>query len=393
MKIGNKTPKFHGRKENMIRSFFLNKIEQAFQVTNIVAILGPRQCGKTTAAKQYVEKQPAFAKQNYFDLENYRDRERLSDPLLSLSSLSDLIVIDEIQRAPGLFETLRVLVDNKELNQRYLILGSASRDLIAQSSETLAGRITYLELTPFMFDEIHEMEKLWMRGGYPLSILGASDEISTAWRKGYIKTFLERDIPSLGINIPTEQLQRFWMMLAHYHGNLFNASELGRSLGMSNKAMKEYVDILTGTFMVRQLQPWYENIGKRQVKTPKIYIRDSGIFHVLIGVNTRPDLLVNPKLGASWEGFALEQVIFHFDAQQEECYFWSTHQNAELDLLVLKDGKRLGFEIKYSAAPKLTKSMVIAQKDLSLDALTVVYPGDVEYPLTKEIYVKPLKSF
>jgi uncharacterized protein len=376
----------------MIRQFFLNKIEQAFQVTNVVAILGPRQCGKTTAAKQYIEKQSHFPKQNYFDLENYRDRERLSDPLLSLSSLSSLIVIDEIQRAPDLFETLRVLVDNKELDQHYLILGSASRDLIAQSSETLAGRITYLELTPFMFDEIHQMEKLWIRGGYPLSVLGASDDISMAWRKGYIRTFLERDIPALGINIPAEQLRRFWMMLAHYHGNMFNASELGRSLGVSHKTMKEYADILTGTFMVRQLQPWYENIGKRQVKTPKIYIRDSGIFHTLIGVNTNSDLLVNPKLGASWEGFALEQIIFHLDAQQEECYFWGTHQQAELDLLIIKNGKRLGFEIKYSGAPKLTKSMKIAQEDLALDILTVVYPGDIEYPLTKDIHVRPLKA-
>ena len=244
-----------------------------------------------------------------------------------------------------------------------------------------------------MFDEIHQMEKLWIRGGYPLSVLGASDDISVAWRKGYIKTFLERDIPALGIKIPAEQLRRFWMMLAHYHGNMFNASELGRSLGVPHKTMKEYADILTGTFMVRQLQPWYENIGKRQIKTPKIYIRDSGIFHTLIGVDTHSDLQVNPKLGASWEGFALEQIIFHLDAQQEECYFWGTHQQAELDLLIIKNGKRLGFEIKYSAAPKLTKSMQIAQEDLALDGLTVVYPGDIEYPLTKDIHVRPLKSF
>ncbi len=377
----------------MIRQFFLDKIEHAFQVTKVVAILGPRQCGKTTAAKQYIETQSVFPKENYFDLENYRDIARLTDPLLSLSSLSGLIVIDEIQRAPNLFETLRVLSDNKELNQHYLILGSASRDLIAQSSETLAGRITYLELTPFMFDEIHEIERLWVRGGYPLSVLAANDEISAAWRKGYIRTFLERDIPALGINIPSEQLRRFWMMLAHYHGNIFNASELGRSLGMSHKTMKEYADILTGTFMVRQLQPWHENIGKRQIKTPKIYIRDSGIFHTLIGINSNSDLLVNPKLGASWEGFALEQIIFHLDAEPEECYFWGTHQQAELDLLIIKNGKKLGFEMKYSGAPKLTKSMQIAQEDLGLDALTVVYPGDIEYPLSNEILVKPLTAF
>ncbi len=389
MKYGNIDTKFHGN--TMIRESFLKKIEQAFRVTKVVAILGPRQCGKTTATKQYIEKQAHFPIQNYFDLENYRDRERLSDPLLSLSLLTGLIVIDEIQRAPNLFETLRVLVDNKDLNQRYLILGSASRDLIAQSSETLAGRITYLELTPFMFDEFHQMEKLWLRGGYPLSILAESDEISVDWRKGYIKTFLERDIPSLGINIPAEQLRRFWMMLAHYHGNMFNASELGRSLGMSHKTMKEYADILTGTFMVRQLQPWYENIGKRQVKTPKIYIRDSGIFHTLIGINSEADLLLNPKLGASWEGFALEQIIFHLNAEQSECYFWGTHQQAELDLLIVRNGKKHGFEIKYSGAPKLTKSMQIAKEDLSLDSLTVIYPGDIEYPLTKDIHVKPLK--
>jgi predicted AAA+ superfamily ATPase len=391
MKNGSEAPKFH--KETMIRHFFLDKIKQAFPVTKVVAILGPRQCGKTTAAKQFIEKQPHFPKQNYFDLENYHDVARLSDPLLSLSGLSGLIVIDEVQRAPDLFQTLRVLVDNEALDQHYLILGSASRDLIRQSSETLAGRITYLELTPFMFDEVDHLEKLWLRGGYPLSILGASDDISVAWRQGYIKTFLERDIPALGIRIPPEQLRRFWMMLAHYHGQLFNASELGRSMGISNKTMKDYADILTGTFMVRQLQPWYENIGKRQIKTPKIYFRDSGIFHTLIGVNTHADLMVHPKLGASWEGFALEQVIFHLDAQQEECYFWATHQQAELDLLIVKNGKRLGFEIKYSAAPKLTKSMQMAMETLSLDALTVVYPGDVAYSLTQNIHVKPLKSF
>lgn len=377
----------------MIRQTFLNKIQDAFRVTKIVAILGPRQCGKTTAAKHYVANIPHFPKQNFFDLENYRDRERLTDPLLSLGSLSGLIVIDEIQRSPSLFETLRVLVDNQALNQNYLILGSACRDLIAQSSETLAGRITYLELTPFMFDEVHHIEKLWIRGGYPLSLLGEDDNVSVNWRRGYIKTFLERDIPELGIKIPAEQLRRFWMMLAHYHGNMFNASELGRSLGVSHKTMKEYVDILTGTFMVRQLQPWYENIGKRQMKTSKVYIRDSGIFHTLIGVNTHSDLLVHPKLGASWEGFALEQIIFHLDAQQEECYFWGTHQQAELDLLIIKNGKRLGFEIKYSGAPKLTKSMQIVQKDLALDSLTVVYPGDIEYALTKEIQVKPITFF
>lgn len=377
----------------MIRKAFLSKIKQAFTVTPIVAILGPRQCGKTTAANQYLDMISDFPKENYFDLENYRDLERLQDPLLTLSELTGLIVIDEIQKVPELFKTLRVLVDNKKLNQSYLILGSASRDLILQSSETLAGRITYLELTPFAFDETHDLKQLWIRGGFPRSYLAIDEEASVAWRRGYIKTFLERDIPALGIKIPSEHLRRFWMMLAHYHGNIYNGSEIGRSLGFSGKVMKEYVDILTGTFMVRQLQPWFENIGKRQVKSPKIYMRDSGIFHTLIGANSYSDLLVNPKLGASWEGFALEQIIFHMNAEQEECFFWATHQHAELDLLIVKDGKRLGFEIKFSGAPKLTKSMQIAKSDLKLDTLTVVYPGDVDYPLTKDIYVRSLQNF
>jgi predicted AAA+ superfamily ATPase len=390
MNIGSITPNFHGI---MLRQTFLNKILKTFKVTPIVAILGPRQCGKTTTAHQYISSQSSFSKENYFDLENYRDLERLKDPLLTLSQLNGLIVIDEIQKVPDLFQTLRVLIDNKNLNQHYLILGSASRDLISQSSETLAGRISYLELTPFSLHEIDLSEQLWIRGGFPLSFLAENDEISIAWRKSYIKTFLERDIPELGIKIPPEQIRRFWMMLTHYHGGIFNASEIGRSLGFSHKTMKEYADILSATFMIRQLQPWFENICKRQVKTPKIYMRDSGIFHTLMGINSRGDLLIHPKLGASWEGFALEQCILHLDAEQEECYFWSTYQQAELDLLIIKDGKRLGFELKYSAAPKLTKSMQIALESLHLDSLTVVYPGDIDYPLTKQIQVKSLKSF
>lgn len=378
----------------MKRQLFLKKIKEAFKVTPVVAILGPRQCGKTTVAKQYIETITKFPKENYFDLENYLDLTRLEDPLLSLPTLEGLIVIDEIQKVPDLFKTLRVLVDNKNLKQNYLILGSASRDLIAQSSETLAGRITYLELAPFTYDEVdQDLDKLWFRGGFPLSYLAEDDDISLNWRQGYIKTFLERDIPELGIYIPSVELRRFWMMLAHYHGNLFNCAELGKALALSNKTIKKYLDILNGTFMVRQLQPWFENIGKRQVKSPKLYMRDSGILHALLGINSTSDLLTNPKIGSSWEGFAIEQVIFNTGAEQEECYFWSTLQKAELDLLIIKNGKRYGFEIKYSSAPKLTRSMQIAMEDLKLDSLTVVYPGDLSYPLSKEILVKPLKNF
>lgn len=376
----------------MKREKFLDKIEKEFKVNPVVAILGPRQCGKTTVSKQYIARENNIPKENYFDLENDRDIQRLQDPILALSQLTGLIVIDEIQKIPELFPRLRVLVDNEELNQKYLILGSASRDLIKQSSETLAGRISYLELTPFTYSEVLDLENLWIRGGYPRSFLAENEEISLKWRKSFVKTYLERDIPSLGIEIPSDHLRRFWMMLAHYHGCIFNASEIGRSLGFSHKTIQHYADILSGTFMIRQLQPWFENIGKRQVKSTKIYMRDNGIFHSLIGVNSYSDLLIHPKLGASWEGLALEEITRHFKADQEECYFWATHQQAELDLLIIKDGKKYGFEIKYSGAPKLTKSMQIAQNDLSLDSMIVVYPGDVNYLLKNDIKVIGLKN-
>ena len=376
----------------MKREKFLDKIEEEFKVNPVVAILGPRQCGKTTISKQYIARKNNIPKENYFDLENDRDIQRLQDPILVLSQLTGLIVIDEIQKIPELFPRLRVLVDNDELNQKYLILGSASRDLIKQSSETLAGRISYLELTPFTYSEVLDLENLWIRGGYPRSFLAESEEISLKWRKSFVKTYLERDIPSLGIEIPSDHLRRFWMMLAHYHGCIFNASEMGRSLGFSHKTMQHYADILSGTFMIRQLQPWFENIGKRQVKSTKIYMRDSGIFHSLIGVNSYSDLLIHPKLGASWEGLALEEIIRHFKADQEECYFWATHQQAELDLLIIKNGKKYGFEMKYSGAPNLTKSMQIAQNDLSLDSMIVVYPGNVNYLLKNNIEVIGLKN-
>lgn len=377
----------------MKRESYLKKIAFGFEVNPVVAILGPRQCGKTTLAQQFIAEHPGFRKENYFDLENDRDIQRLKDPMLALSQLSGLIVIDEIQKIPQLFPSLRVLIDNRELDQKYLILGSASRDLIRQSSETLAGRIGYLELTPFSYSETHEMDKLWLRGGYPLSFLAKNENVSVSWRNSFVKTYLERDIPDLGIDIPTENLRRFWMMLAHYHGNVFNASEIGRSMGLSHNTIKYYADILSGTFMIRQLQPWFENLGKRQVKSPKIYMRDSGIYHTLLGVNTLSDLLINPKLGASWEGFALEEIIKHHGAEQEECYFWATHQKAELDLLLLKNGKRLGFEFKYTDAPKRTKSMAIAEEDLKLDSLTVIYPGDVNYHLSETVKVIGLVNY
>jgi len=370
-----------------------DEIHFAFEVTPCVAILGPRQCGKTTEAREYARLQHDMAPQNYFDLENARDIERLRDPLLTLSQLNGLIVIDEIQLHPNLFQTLRVLIDDKSRKQRYLILGSASRELIRQTSESLAGRISYIEMGPFSYMETGEQNQTWIRGGFPLSYLAKNEEISFAWRRAYIKTYLEQDIPNLGIQIAPENLRRFWMMLAQSQGSVFNASDIGRSLGLTHKTIQHYADILTGTFMVRQLKPWYENISKRQVKSPKIYIRDTGIFHTLLDIKNHAELLVNQKIGASWESFVLEQMIRFHSALSEDCYFWASHQGAELDLLIIKGGKRLGFEVKFNSSPRLTKSMQVVMENLSLNQLHVIYPGNVDYPLTKDISVFGFENY
>lgn len=375
----------------MRRQQFTQSIIEKFKVTPCVALLGPRQCGKTTQAR-VIAQQFDIPKQNYFDLEKNSDVERLSDPLLSLSALSGLIVIDEIQEVPQLFRTLRVLIDDPSLKQQYLILGSASRELIKQSAETLAGRLSYLELTPFNYFEVEEKNQLWLRGGFPLSYLADNDTLSFEWRESYIKTYLEQDIPKLGITIPPANLRRLWMMLAHAQGSSLNFSDLARSLELTNKNIRYYLDILSGTFMIRQLQPWFENISKRQVKAPKIYIRDTGILHSLLGIRSIADLLVNPKIGASWESFALEQIITLSEADPLDCYYWGTHQGAELDLLIHKDGRRLGYEIKHASAPKLTKSMRVAMQDLKLHHLFVVYTGDIDYPLAENITVVSLKT-
>lgn len=375
----------------MERNAYLEKLNQAFHTSPVVAILGPRQTGKTTLAQEY------FRQQNgshvcYFDLENPLDLQRLHDPMLALEDLTGSIVIDEIQRLPDLFPVLRVLVDQKK-PRHFLILGSASRELISQSSESLAGRIRYMELMPFSYEETHEFKQLWLRGGFPLSYLAKTDRDSNQWRMDYIKTFLEQDIPNLGIKIPAQNLRRFWMMLAHSHGQIFNASELGNSLDLAHNTVRKYLDILTGTFMMRQLQPWYENIAKRQVKSFKVYFRDSGIYHTLLGIDTHQALLTSPKLGASWEGFALESVIRHLQIDAEDCYFWATHNQAELDLLIVKGSKRLGFEFKYTKAPKLTPSMRIASDDLKLDKLYVIYVGDKRFKLATNIECIPLVEF
>jgi len=388
----------------MKRDKFLDTISAQFRVNEVCALLGARQVGKTTLAKMFVEKY--FPDNAYFfDLENPADLARLDNPMLALQSISQqLIVIDEIQRRPELFPVLRVLVDSaripqdenlikKEPNKKklFLILGSASRDLIRQSSETLAGRIGYIELPPFSLSEVHDSTRLWLRGGFPNSYLAANDSDSYLWRQNYITTFLERDIPNLGFDIPAPQMRRCWLMLAHYHGQTFNASEIGRSLGVSDHTVRRYLDILTGTFMMRELILWFENLQKRQVKAPKVYFRDSGILYALLDLKTQEQLYQHPRLGAFWEGFALEEIIAACNASSEECYFWATQTNAELDLLIIKNGKRIGFEIKYTDAPRTTKSMQIALIDLKLDHLIVIYPGNQTYPLTENITVHGLE--
>lgn len=351
----------------------------------VVAILGPRQCGKTTLAK-------ILKADHYFDMENPQDAALLDQPQLALEDLKGVIVIDEIQRKPDLFALLRYLVDQNK-KQKFVILGSASRDLIRQSSETLAGRIAYHYLGGFRLSDIElaKAKTLWLRGGLPRSFLAASDAASLTWRSQYITTFLERDIPQLGINIPARTLRQFWTMLSHYHGQILNYAELGRSFGVSDMTVRKYCDILEGTFMIRILQPWHVNIGKRLVKRPKFYLRDSGLYHALSSIETAKQLTAWPKLGASWEGFALECVCRSLDKQDSELYFWHTHAGAELDLFWQNKGKNLGVEFKYEDAPRLTRSMQIAMEDLQLTKLWVVYPGKKEYLLAKNISVLPLE--
>ncbi len=376
----------------MRRPYYLEQIGNQLRVHSVCALLGPRQVGKTTLAKKFAEEY-TNDEVRFFDLENPMDLAQLTNPYLMLSRLPHrLIVIDEIQLRPDLFPVLRVLVDENK-KRKFLILGSASRDLIQQSSETLAGRIGYLELPPFSLEEATKGERLWIRGGFPRSYLAADDEDSFLWRQSYVMTFLERDIPALGFQIPPQNMRRFWLMLAHYHGQILNASDFGRSLGLTHHTVRKYLDILTGTFMVRTLTPWFENISKRQVKSPKIYFRDSGLLHCLLGLENIEQLLVYPKLGAAWEGFALEEIIRSHHATPDECYFWATQGGAELDLLLAQRGQRLGFEFKYTENPKITLSMRTSMNDLQLNHLYVVVPGKASFPLDERITVVGLDVF
>ena len=362
------------------------QVRSALRRSRVVALLGPRQCGKTTLARQFV---PARSP-NYFDLEDPGSLARLSQPDIALRSIKGLVVIDEVQRRPDLFPLLRVLSDRKPLPARFLILGSASPALLRQSSETLAGRLETVLLEGLRLADLGAaaQSRHWLRGGFPLAYTARSETDSLTWRRQFIQTFLERDVPQLGIAIPALALRRFWTMLAHYHGQTWNGAELARALAVGESTVRRYVDLLTGVFMVRQLSPWFENLSKRQVKAPRVYVRDSGLLHALLGIGNRRELESHPKVGASWEGYAVEEVLKAL--QPDESYYWATHQGAELDLLLFKRGRRIGVECKRMDAPRLTSSMRIALADLKLDELLVVYPGTESYPLADNIRVVPL---
>ena len=364
----------------------MQRVRASFRVHPAVAIEGPRQCGKTTLARAIAATEPTVA---YFDLESAVDRQKLGTPEQTLARLRGLVVIDEAQRMPEIFPPLRVLLDRAGTPARFLMTGSASPQLVRGVSETLAGRIGIVDLGGFDLGEVgsDNLRRLWLRGGFPRSYLAVDEPASTTWRNSFVRTFLERDLPQLGITIPADTLRRFWTMAAHYHGQVWNAAEFARSLGADEKTARKYLDILAGAFMVRILPPWFENLKKRQVKAPKIYVRDTGLLHTLHKIATEDDLAGHPKLGASWEGFVIEQIVRRFDAR--DAYFWGTHNGAELDLLVMVHGKRQGFEIKYADAPGVTKSMRIALEDLKLTHLWVIYPGSERYVLDERITVVP----
>ena len=373
----------------MVRFADIALVRAALRRGRVVALLGPRQCGKTTLARGFV----ASSSLNYFDLEDPQNLARLSHPDTALRSLRKVVVIDEIQRRPDLFPLLRVLADRTPLPARFLILGSASPDLLRQSSESLAGRIETVPLEGFRLSDLgaDAQGHHWLRGGFPLAYTARTDADSMTWRRQFLQTFLERDLPQLGISIPALTLRRFWNMVAHYHGQTWNGAELARALNLSETTVRRYLDLMADVFMLRQLPPWFENLGKRQVRAPKVYVRDSGLLHALLGIANQRDLEFHPKVGASWEGYAVEEVLKSF--RPDEAYYWATHNGAELDLLLFKDGRRIGVECKRADAPVLTKSMQIALTDLKLDHLYVLYPGDKPYSLGKKVDVVPLAKF
>jgi len=367
------------------RTDHLERLRRLLRASPVVALLGARQVGKSTLARALAR--ASRGRCTVFDLEDPRDAARLADPMLALEDLRGLVVIDEVQHAPGLFPVLRVLADRPRRPARFLVLGSASPALLRQTSETLAGRIAFHELPGLALSEVspRNLDRLWVRGGFPRSYLARSDRASLEWRRNFVRTFLERDVPQLGITIAAATLRRFWTMIAHYHGQLWNASELGRAFGVADTTVARYLDVLVATFMVRRLPPWAANVKKRQVRTPKVYLRDPGLLHALLELGTRHDLEGHPKLGASWEGFLLEEVIRQLGVEPEQCYFWATHTGAELDLLVVDGRRRLGFEFKRTSSPAVTRSMRTAIADLGLTRLDVLHAGKETFALDRNV--------
>ena len=364
----------------------LSRLRRALRRQRVVVLTGPRQCGKTTLARQILPQDAP----GYFDLEDPASLLRLSEPMTALAGLRGVVVIDEIQKRPELFPVLRVLADRRPLPARFLILGSAAPELLRQSSETLAGRVETVPLAGFSLAEVgaSRLERHWRRGAFPRSFLARSEADSTSWRKQFVQTFLERDLPQMGISVPALTLLRFWTMVAHSHGGIWSSADPARSLGLSEPTVRRYLDLLSGALVLRQLPPWHENLAKRQVKSPKVYVRDSGLLHQLLGIRTDAELLSHPKCGASWEGYVVEEILNA--VRPDEAYFWATHQGAELDLLLFTQGRRLGVEVKRSDAPGLTPSMRIAMEDLGLERLVVVYPGSRPYALADKVSVVPV---
>lgn len=368
------------------REALTRRVTTALRRAPVVALVGPRQVGKTTLARRLL----APTSPDYYDLEDPADVTRLDAPATALREAGPLVVIDEVQRRPDLFAVLRVLVDRPGAGTRFLVLGSASPALLRQSSESLAGRVEVVEVAPFDLDEtgLDHLQRRWSRGGFPRSYLADSDEDSAAWRRGFVRTFVERDLPALGPAVPPETMRRFWAMLGHVHGQVWSAADPARSLGVSETTVRRYLDLLVGTYMIRLLPAWHENLAKRQVRSPKLYFRDTGLLHHLLGIPSYAALQEHPRMGASWEGLALEHVLQRL--QPDEAYFWATHAGAELDLLAIVGGRRLGFEFKRTDAPAMTRSAHVALADLRLDRLTIVYPGTRRYALGERVEVLPL---
>ncbi len=372
----------------IVRAQILERAKQGLRRAPVVVVTGPRQCGKTTLARQLLSQ----SSPNYFDLEDPTSLARLDEPKTALSALEGLVVIDEVQRRPDLFPVLRVLADRPGTPARFLVLGSASGELLRQSSESLAGRVEHIAITGFTLAELgaRSAESLWRRGGFPKSQLAHDEADSFAWRKDFIQTLLERDLPQWGVRVPASALLRFWTMVAHYHGQVWNASDPARAMGVSGATVRRYLDLLTDALMLRQIQPWHVNIGKRQVKSPKVYVRDSGLLHQLLGLETEKAILSHPKIGASWEGFAIEQVLS--SEPHDDAWFWSTYQEAEMDLLLRRGDRLYGVECKRTDAPRMTRSIRTALTDLSLERVAIVYPGTQRFAVADRVEAVPITA-